>query len=233
MDAKRLIIFDCDGVLVDSEPIALSVLTETLGMSGITIDEEGAAKRYLGRSLTTVRNLVREEYGLQIDDRFLNRMRDMLYTRFRSELRPIHGIHAALDGLEEAGITWCVASSSQSERIALCLSATGMLDRFSPHIFSASMVANGKPAPDLFLFAADKMGAAPSECLVIEDSPAGILAARAAGMDVLAFTGGSHTGLSAYRDGLAALMPLQAFDAMEKLLHFVVPVGRPKDQPDA
>ena len=95
------------------------------------------------------------------------------------------------------------------------------------------MVANGKPAPDLFLFAANKMGAAPPECLVIEDSPAGILAARAAGMDVLAFTGGSHTGLSAYRDGLAALMPLQAFDAMEKLLHLVAPVRRPKDQPDA
>ncbi|UJW75517.1 HAD family hydrolase [Rhizobium sp. SL42] len=233
MDAKRLIIFDCDGVLVDSEPIALSVLTETLGMSGIAIDEEGAAKRYLGRSLTTVRSLVREEYGLQIDDPFLTRMRDLLYARFSSELRPIHGIQTALDSLEAAGIAWCVASSSQIERIALCLSATGMLDRFSPHIFSASMVTHGKPAPDLFLFAANKMGVEPSECLVVEDSPAGILAARAAGMDVLAFTGGSHTGLLAYRDGLAALMPVQAFDAMENLLHLVAPARRPKDQPDA
>jgi len=220
-------------VLVDSEPIALSVLTETLTMSGITIDEEGAAQRYLGRSLATVRNLVQEEFGLQIDDRFLNRMRDMLYTRFRSELRPIQGLQAALNGLDDAGMAWCVASSSQCERIELCLATTGMLGRFSPHIFSASMVKHGKPAPDLFLHAANAMGAKPSECLVIEDSPAGILAARAAGMDVLAFTGGSHTRLSAYRDGLAALMPLQAFDAMENLLHFVTPARRPKDRPDA
>jgi HAD superfamily hydrolase (TIGR01509 family) len=233
LDAKRLIIFDCDGVLVDSEPIALSVLTETLTLSGIAIDAEGAARRYLGRSLATVRNLVREEFGLQIDDAFLTRMRDTLYARFRSELRPIQGLQAALDGLHDAGIAWCVASSSQCERIELCLATTGMLNRFAPHIYSASMVKHGKPAPDLFLHAARDMGAKPSECLVIEDSPAGILAARAAGMDVLAFTGGSHTGLSAYRDGLEALMPLQAFDAMEKLLHLVTPARRPKDRPDA
>lgn len=230
---ERLVIFDCDGVLVDSEPIALSVLTETLTLSGITIDAEGTARRYLGRSLASVRDLVQQEFNLEIDDRSLTRMRDRLYDRFRHELQPVAGIPAVLDGLEAAGIGWCVASSSQSERIALCLAATGLLDRFRPHIFSAAMVKKGKPAPDLFLHAADRMGVRPQDCIVIEDSPAGILAARAAGMDVLAFTGGSHTALSCYRAGLDALAPLQEFDAMDKLLQFVVPSRGSEDQPDA
>lgn len=229
----RLVIFDCDGVLVDSEPIALAVLAEFLDAAGISIDATGVAQRFLGRSLASVREQVRDEFDLEIDEAFLSRMRDVLYARFRSDLRAIAGIPDLLAGFAAAGIAWCVASSSQKERVELCLRATGLLDRFAPHIFSATMVSRGKPAPDLFLHAARTMGYAPQDCLVIEDSPAGIEAARAAGMRVIAFTGGSHTGFAEYRAALDQLAPDARFDAMADLLQFVVPVRRPKDNPDA
>ncbi|MBC7311130.1 MAG: HAD family hydrolase [Rhizobium sp.] len=230
---KRLVIFDCDGVLVDSEPIALAVLADFLGQAGVAIDEEGVARRFLGRSLASVRETVRDEFGLEIDEAFLSRMRDVLYARFRAELRPIDGIPAVIAGFAAAGIDWCVASSSQKERVELCLRATGLIDHFAPHIFSATMVARGKPAPDLFLHAAQAMGYSPEQCLVIEDSPSGIEAARAAGMRVIAFTGGSHTRFADYRAALDQLSPDVRFDDMADLLQFVVPARRPKDNPDA
>ena len=232
-EERRLVIFDCDGVLIDSEPIALAVLADFLAEAGIAIDQEGVARRFLGRSLTSVRETVRNEFGLEIDETFLTRMRDVLYSRFRAELRPIGGIPAVLAGFSKAGIDWCVASSSQRERVELCLRATGLIDHFAPHIFSATMVARGKPAPDLFLYAAQAMGYSPEQCLVIEDSPSGIEAARAAGMQVIAFTGGSHTHFAEYRAALDRLDPDARFDAMAELLQFVVPTRRPKDNPDA
>jgi beta-phosphoglucomutase-like phosphatase (HAD superfamily) len=115
----------------------------------------------------------------------------------------------------------------------LSLAATGLLDLFKPSIFSATMVENGKPAPDLFLYAAAAMGIEPSACLVVEDSPAGIVAAQAAGMTVCAFTGGSHTIHASYQKALTALHPDARFDAMEDLLHFVGRARRLEDNPDA
>jgi beta-phosphoglucomutase-like phosphatase (HAD superfamily) len=138
-----------------------------------------------------------------------------------------------VERLKEQGISWCVASSSQRERIELSLAATGLLDHFKPSIFSATMVENGKPAPDLFLYAAAAMGADPSACVVVEDSPAGIVAAQAAGMAVCAFTGGSHTIYPSYQAALTALNPDARFDVMEELLHFVHGAGRPEDHSDA
>ncbi|QLF71150.1 HAD family hydrolase [Peteryoungia desertarenae] len=219
--AKRLVIFDCDGVLVDSEVIALEVLVWALQEKGIALDIDGASARFLGRSLGSMAKVVQDEFGVAIDDDFLNRMRDELYSRFRRELRPVRGIEDALQDLAKQGIDWCVASSSQRERIELSLSVTGLLAHFSPHIFSATMVENGKPAPDLFLHAASSMGIEPKNCMVVEDSPAGISAAKAAGMKVLAFTGGSHTTSPAYGDALDALHPDHRFDAMGELLQFV------------
>ena len=115
----------------------------------------------------------------------------------------------------------CVASSSQPERIRLSLSLTGLLSQFEPNIFSATMVAHGKPAPDLFLHAARAMGAKAADCVVIEDSPAGIEAAQRAGMAVFAFVGGSHAAASGYRERVAALSPDVTFDAMGDLIHLV------------
>ncbi len=226
-------IFDCDGVLVDSEPISLAVLMDMLAGAGISIGLEEASSLFLGRSLASMVRTAEAEYGLAIDEAFLAEMRGRLYARFRAELRPTPGVVTALEALEAAGIEWCVASSSQPERIVLSLTVTGIRTRFDPRIFSASMVERGKPAPDLFLHAAAAMGRAPAECVVIEDSPAGIMAARAAGMRVLAYTGGSHTGLADYQEELERLKPETRFDAMADLLHLVLPAGRPRDNPDA
>jgi HAD superfamily hydrolase (TIGR01509 family) len=199
-----LVIFDCDGVLVDSEPIALRLLLGMLGQAGLAMDPETANTRFLGRSLASTRSMLAEEFGLMLDDAALEDMRRRLHAAFRAELRPISGVAEVLAGLKQA---FCVASSSQPERIALSLRITGLWPHFEGRMFSATMVARGKPAPDLFLYAAERMGYAPSDCLVVEDSPAGIAAAKAAGMRVVAFTGGSHAATDAHRAAIAALEP--------------------------
>ncbi|MDR6757589.1 HAD superfamily hydrolase (TIGR01509 family) [Mycoplana sp. BE70] len=213
-----LIIFDCDGVLVDSEPISLAVLVDALDAAGVTMDADEATDRFLGRSLKSMSDILHEDYGLAIDDHFLENMRKALYARFREELQPIDGVRAAVEALP---VPFCVASSSQPERIRLSLAVTGLLDSFEPNIFSASMVERGKPAPDLFLHASAAMGVAPDACAVIEDSPAGVMAAKAAGMRVFAFAGGSHAQGERHRQSLSRLQPDALFDDMRDLLQFV------------
>lgn len=200
----ELVLFDCDGVLVDSEPIAMRLLLETLDEAGLPLDADEAHARFLGRSLASTREILAEEYRIALTDAALAEMRGRLYAAFRSELRPIPGIAAALDALP---CRFCVASSSQPERIELSLTVTGLWPRFQGRAFSATMVARGKPAPDLFLFAAERMGYAPAACLVVEDSPAGILAAQAAGMRVVAFTGGGHATGHEHLAGVRRLEP--------------------------
>lgn len=216
--ATELVIFDCDGVLVDSEPISLAVLVEALAAAGVAMSEEEAHARFLGRSLKSMSEILHDEYGLAIDAAFLDSMRKVLYERFRAELQPIDGIAETVDGL---GIAHCVASSSQPERVRLSLSVTGLIDRFEPNIFSATMVSRGKPAPDLFLHASASMGVEPARCVVVEDSPAGIEAAKSAGMRVVAFTGGSHARTPRHRATLLDLKPDALFDDMRELLQFV------------
>ncbi|GMB80251.1 HAD family hydrolase [Shinella zoogloeoides] len=216
--ATELVIFDCDGVLVDSEPISITVLVEALAAAGVAMSEAEAHERFLGRSLKSMSEILHDEYGLAVDAAFLEAMRKVLYERFRSELQPIEGVAETVDAL---GVAHCVASSSQPERIRLSLSVTGLIDRFEPNIFSASMVTHGKPAPDLFLHASAEMGADPARCVVVEDSPAGIMAAKAAGMRVVAFTGGSHARTPRHRDALLDLRPDALFDDMRELLQFV------------
>ena len=215
---RPLVIFDCDGVLVDSEPLSVQVLVEALSRRGVVVSEDDAYERFLGRSLSTVAQILHDDFDHSIDAAFLEDLRHHLYERFRDELKPVPGI---ADTLEQLDCEKCVASSSQPERIRLSLSLTGLLSRFEPNIFSASMVAEGKPAPDLFLHAAKSMGAEPSSCIVIEDSPAGIEAAQRAGMAVFAFVGGSHAAVPGYRERVTALAPDAIFDAMPDLLHLV------------
>jgi HAD superfamily hydrolase (TIGR01509 family) len=209
-----LVIFDCDGVLVDSEPISIGVLLEGLGEAGVAISEEVAYRRFLGRSVASIVGTIQEEFGLVVTDRHLSEMRARLHERFQRELQPIPEVGWAIDNI---GTLSCVASSSQPERIRLSLSITGLIERLEPRIFSASMVKNGKPAPDLFLHAARTMGVDPSGCVVIEDSTAGIEAAKRAGMRVFAFAGGSHAPLCGLREAAAALDPDLIFDDMRQL----------------
>lgn len=213
-----LLIFDCDGVLVDSEPVSVAVLIEMLAHQGVEMTEEEAYQRFLGRSIASMTATLWEEYGIETDIDFLDHMRSALFERFRLELKAIEGMAETLDRL---AMPRCVASSSQPERIRYSLGLTGLLEKFEPHIFSATMVRNGKPAPDLFLHAASRMGVEPANCIVIEDSPAGILAAKAAGMCVFAFTGGSHARFPAFREQIAGLEPDLVFDAMPDLVQLV------------
>ena len=214
----ELVIFDCDGVLVDSEPISIAVLVEALAAAGVAMSEDEAHERFLGRSLKSMSEILHDDYSLAIDAAFLDAMRKVLYERFRAELQPIEGIAETIDRL---GVAHCVASSSQPERIRLSLTVTGLIDRFEPNIFSATMVARGKPAPDLFLHASARMGVEPGRCVVVEDSPAGIAAAKSAGMRVVAFTGGSHARTLRHREALLRLQPDALFDDMRELLQFV------------
>lgn len=215
---ERLVIFDCDGVLVDSEMLSIQVLVDAMNRAGADITEADAYRLFLGRSLATVTACMQQQYGLDAGPGFLEDMRQALYARFRADLQPVTGMAETLDRL---GLARCVASSSQPERIRLSLSLTGLLERLEPNIFSASMVERGKPAPDLFLLAAERMGFRPEDCIVIEDSPAGVMAARAAGMKVLLFTGATHARQASYRDEIRALSPDATFDAMPDLLHLV------------
>jgi len=210
-----LVIFDCDGVLVDSEPISLRLLLEMLERAGLAMDPETASTRFLGRSLASTRAILVEEFGLTLTDAALEDMRSRLYTAFRAELQPVAGIAETLEGLVPE---FCVASSSQPERIELSLRVTGLLPHFAGRMFSATMVAKGKPAPDLFLYAAGRLGYDPSNCLVVEDSPAGIAAAKAAGMRVVAYTGGSHAATDAHRAAIAALEPDAVISDMRLLV---------------
>ncbi|KQR13190.1 MULTISPECIES: HAD family hydrolase [Xanthomonas] len=188
-----LLIFDCDGVLVDSEPLACAVLAQALQQHGVDIDIDGVQQHFLGRSLGSVRAHV-QTLGRTLPDTFERDLNTALLARFGTELQPIPGVAALLDAVQTQR---CVASSSHLERVRLCLQVTGLAGHVGAHIYTAELVARGKPAPDLFLFAADRMQVAPAGCLVIEDSPSGVQAACAAGMQVWGFTGGGHHRASA------------------------------------
>jgi HAD superfamily hydrolase (TIGR01509 family) len=184
-----LIIFDCDGVLVDSELVSCRAHAETLTRHGYPITPEQVLTRFLGVSDREARQAIEKESGRKLPADFESQVKQATLTFYEGELQPIPHIGDAITAIPLAK---CVASSGTHEKIRHGLTCAGLYDRLAPHIFSASQVARGKPAPDLFLFAAGQMGVAPGRCLVIEDSLPGITGARAADMTVLGFHGGSH-----------------------------------------
>ncbi|MCV3206446.1 HAD family hydrolase [Mesorhizobium sp. YC-39] len=218
----ELVIFDCDGVLVDSEALSVAALLGMIALAGGTIGEDAAYEHFLGKSMKSVREILSRDFGLDITDGHLSAMRVELMRKFREELKPIPGVNEVLPRL---GVPYCVASSGTLDRIRYALDVTGLLELMEPHLFSAAMVARGKPAPDLFLHAAASMRAHPRNCLVIEDSPAGIAAARSAGMRVFAFTGGSHAGNPALKARLASSEPDFIFADMLQLPDLIAGLG--------
>ncbi|HEX8663106.1 MAG TPA: HAD family hydrolase [Beijerinckiaceae bacterium] len=190
----QLVIFDCDGVLVDSETLACGVEAQALTALGHPITGEEVARRYAGLSDADMRREIEREIGRALPQDHAERCAAELEDAFRRELRPVAGMTAVVDAVAAAGLKRCVASSSAPERLRLALTVTGLWERFAPNVFSARMVARGKPAPDLFLFAAERMAVEPAACLVVEDSVPGVLAARAAGMTIIGFSGGGHCG---------------------------------------
>ena len=187
----ELVIFDCDGVLVDSEPIAIRIDVEMFAELGMIVSEQEVIDRFVGRSPETLVQAVEEHTGHPPPDGWAERGERRLHRALEAELRPVAGIDEAL---ERISLPVCVASSSPPERLRFKLELTGLYDRFAGHIFSASEVANGKPAPDLFLYAAARTGVAPAHCVVVEDSRYGVQAARTADMDVFAYAGGLTPG---------------------------------------
>jgi HAD superfamily hydrolase (TIGR01509 family) len=185
----NLVIFDCDGVLIDSEVLSCSCLVETLADYGIHLSLEEVFERFLGRSSTAVAGYYRDLMGGPLPDDFAADLRARLAARFAAALLPMPDVATVLTSLDRP---YCLASSSDSERIRISLAVTRLDRFFEGRIFTAAMVARAKPAPDLFLHAAATMGVSPAQSLVIEDSINGVLAAKAAGMTVWGFTGGSH-----------------------------------------
>ncbi|PZV37824.1 HAD family hydrolase [Mesorhizobium kowhaii] len=218
----ELVIFDCDGVLVDSEALSVSALLGMIRLAGGSIGEDAAYEHFLGKSMKSVREILGRDFGLYVTDSHLTDMRVELMRRFREELKPIPGVKEMLPRL---GLPFCVASSGTLDRIRYALDVTGLLGLMEPHLFSAGMVTRGKPAPDLFLHAAASMRAHPHKCLVVEDSPAGITAARAAGMRVFAFTGGSHAGNPTLKALLASSEPDFIFADMLQLPDLIAGLG--------
>ena len=189
-----LTLFDCDGVLVDSEIIAARVLRRYLeDIHFPIVVTEDDHDRFLGFTLTKVRTTLEQEAGHPLPQDFETALRSRDMIAFERDLMPIAGVREAAEALPGA---LCVASSGAPEKIRSSLKLTGLFDLFAPHLFSAKdpAVANGKPAPDLFLHAAARMGYDPKDCIVIEDSVAGVRAGVAARMRTIGFIGGSHCG---------------------------------------
>ncbi|MFJ9077522.1 HAD family hydrolase [Streptomyces sp. NPDC102278] len=185
-----LVIFDNDGVLVDSEPISNRVLAGYLTELGHPTSYDESLRDYMGAAVHRVHDLVQERTGQRLPEDFDETLHVRTTTAFERELRPVEGIEDVLGALTAHGVAYCLASSGSHEKIRAGHQAAGIDGWFEEEwLFSSQDVGRGKPAPDLFLHAADQMGVAPARCVVVEDSPLGVQAAAAAGMDVLGFTG--------------------------------------------
>jgi HAD superfamily hydrolase (TIGR01509 family) len=218
LSAYDLTIFDCDGVLVDSEPISCAAVAAVLTRHGLARDVPYVMANYLGRSASAVTEDYVRITGRPLPAAFVADWRSILFAGLGASLEPIPGIRALLEALP---MDYCVASSSDVERIEFSLRKAGLLDLFEDRIFSSSMVANGKPAPDLFLHAAARRGADPARCVVIEDSPSGVRAAKAAGMTAIGFTGGSHYAILDITDQLIEVGADHIVAAMPEMLSAV------------
>jgi HAD superfamily hydrolase (TIGR01509 family) len=198
MTKPDLIIFDCDGVLIDSEVLSCRCLSKTLAAYGIELGVDQAIDLFLGRSVTAVLQYY-QALGRAIPEQFAAELKAGVRAAFVSSLCPVEGVKSVLEGLR---VPHCVASSSDVDRVSFSLALTGLAPHFDTRLYTSQMVARGKPAPDLFLYAAERMQVDPHRALVIEDSVSGVKAGKAAGMTVWGFVGGSHYQS---RDGKAIL----------------------------
>jgi HAD superfamily hydrolase (TIGR01509 family) len=183
----QLVIFDCDGVLVDSERLAVRIDVQVLAKLGWPLSEREVIDRFVGRSHEFMVAAIEAQLGHPLPDDWENDCHHLYREAFAAELAPVDGVVEALDQIT---LPTCVASSGSHEKMRYTLGLTGLYDRFAGRIFSASEVARGKPAPDFFLHAAERMGVEPGACAVVEDSRHGVEAARAAGMFAFGFAGG-------------------------------------------
>lgn len=194
-DEIGLVVFDCDGVLVDSERLTHEVLVAALAKLGIGLDLETAMARFMGNTLQGTIDIIEVELGQPLPEGFVSAWRARLYEEFRRRpVRAVAGVEAVLDALT---VPACVVSNGPFAKMRTTLGVTGLLERFDGGLFSPDLGLPGKPAPDLFLAAANAFAVDPGRTLVIEDSPTGVRGARAAGMQVLGFAAAPHTEAAA------------------------------------
>jgi HAD superfamily hydrolase (TIGR01509 family) len=218
-----LIIFDCDGVLIDSEIVVCRIAAEELTRLGYPITTEGVIERFAGRPDREMRAEIESDWGKPLPPDYTSRINQLVEEAYRHELRAIAGITDALDAID---VPVCVASSSFPEKLRMGLEVAGLYDRFTPNVISATLVAHGKPEPDVFLFAAGWMRVPPRSCVVIEDSTAGVRAGRRAGMRVFGFASGAHCG-PGYRERLLEAGAELVFDNMTELPALLQSAGEP------
>lgn len=180
---KKLIIFDCDGVLVDSETLASQVFSRQLQHEGIEYSPEECLKAFKGFTLQRCLELLNER-GHNLDDQFINRLSETTRSCFEKDLKVVDGVQSVLESLNQLGVEYCVASNGSLAKVKHSLRCVGLERYFGSRCFSAEMVENGKPEPDLFLFAAQSLGYLPQHCAVVEDSTSGVIAANRARMNV-------------------------------------------------
>ncbi|MBV8121515.1 MAG: HAD-IA family hydrolase [Alphaproteobacteria bacterium] len=212
-----LVIFDCDGVLVDSEVIFARVLGECLNEADFPATAAEALLLGFGKNRDTLAAAVERRYGRSLPDGFFEAMRARTARVLERELQPMPGVVELLTALPQPR---CVASNGHLPRVRERLALTRLLRFFDPHVFSATQVAIGKPAPDLFLLAAHRLDKAPASCLVVEDSVIGVAAAVAAGMPVIGFCGGSHC-VEDHAGQLTAAGCVQVFTQMADLATYL------------
>ncbi len=208
MSKYKCIIFDCDGVLIDSESIAIGVLVNMANALGANLDFKESLIALKGKSLNSCMALISELVGKPLPEDFEKDYRTNTFETFKKEIQPIKGIKEVLKNIN---LPFCVASSGPENKIRLNLEVTGLLPHFGDKIFSCYAIQKWKPEPDVFLWAAETMGYQPEDCLVIEDSVSGVKAAKAGGFDVFGYT--EHD----YKNELQALAT-KTFSNMEELL---------------
>lgn len=186
-DSFELVVFDCDGVLVDSEVIAVQIDQRVLADLGWELEREEIIERFVGKSEANFIAGIEKHLGIELGEGWDRKYQHWYHEALERDLTAVDGVEEALDRIR---LPHCVASSGSHAKMQRTLGKTGLLQRFAGRIFSATEVANGKPAPDLFLHAAGTLGTAPEACAVVEDSAYGVQAARAAGMHVFAYAGG-------------------------------------------
>jgi HAD superfamily hydrolase (TIGR01509 family) len=182
-----LVIFDCDGVLVDSELITNRVFARMINELGLPVTLDDMFEQFVGRSMTYCCDTIAKMLNRPVPERFIEEYHIRTTAALQAELQPVPGIEGVLDELAARGIPYCVASSGSHEKMRTTLGITGLLSRFEKKLYSVTEVANGKPAPDVFLYAARECAARPSSCYVVEDTPTGVTAGVAAGMTVFGY----------------------------------------------
>ena len=188
-DNIDLVIFDCDGVLIDSEVLSMQAWNSVLANYDIALTKQYFIENFLGKSMEHVRSKIEEDFALSLTPSLEGEFHTLLFHAFERHLTATSGI---IDVLSSLRVPFCVATSSSPERTEKALKSTGLFTYFNDRIFTRSLVSRGKPAPDLFLYAANALNCSPRTCLVIEDSQPGLAGAKAAGMRYLHYTGGTH-----------------------------------------